>query len=166
VAFSRDGSRVAIMGSTWPVVYVWTPGSPGVTTLRGHTSWVNSVRFSGDGQQVVTSSNDGTVRVWSADGTGEPLVLTGDAQTPALWAEFSPDRRRVLSVGAVRAGSDRPGPRLWTVSWSGLLDQLRERTAECLSASQRMQYLGEYFGNAAVRAAACERAAGGASGSR
>ena len=33
--------------------------------------------FSPDGTRVVTASDDGTARVWRADGSGEPVVLRG-----------------------------------------------------------------------------------------
>ncbi|MCB0124074.1 MAG: hypothetical protein KDE58_17590, partial [Caldilineaceae bacterium] len=40
--------------------------------LQGHTNWVRSVRFSPDGQRVVSCSDDETVRIWSV-ATGECL---------------------------------------------------------------------------------------------
>jgi len=33
--------------------------------LRGHGSFVNDVRYLGDGHQAVSASSDGTVRVWA-----------------------------------------------------------------------------------------------------
>jgi len=34
--------------------------------LSGHTSWVNSVAFSPDGQHIMSGSDDNTIRVWEA----------------------------------------------------------------------------------------------------
>src|SRR5205814_4496271 len=45
------------------------------------------------GQRVVTGSQDRTVRVWNADGAGEPVVLRGDSEIK--WAAFTPDGRIV-----------------------------------------------------------------------
>ena len=37
-----------------------------IAELRGHTDKVKSVMFSPDEDSVITSSDDGTVRVWSS----------------------------------------------------------------------------------------------------
>jgi WD40 repeat protein len=39
------------------------------------------VAWSPDGTRVATGSDDKTVRVWKADGTGEPIVLRGHAES-------------------------------------------------------------------------------------
>jgi WD40 repeat protein len=41
---------------------------------------------------------DGTVRLWRADGTAEPMILCGH-QGPVGAASFSPDGTRVISAG-------------------------------------------------------------------
>ena len=55
--------------------------------LRGHEDWIWSATFSLDGTRVVTTSRDNTVRIWSADGSGESVVLgqhTDDVLTGVL----------------------------------------------------------------------------------
>ena len=46
------------------------------TVFKAHTATVRSVDFSADGQSLVTSSDDKTVKVWFQQGTLEgPSVL-------------------------------------------------------------------------------------------
>ena len=73
VALSPDG-HLALTGSTGRVkepqtrverVRLWDAQTGRqIAALAGHTAWVRSVAFSPDGSRAVTSSNDGTVRMW------------------------------------------------------------------------------------------------------
>jgi len=67
-----------------------------------HSAAVESAAFSLDGQRIVTATAEGTVRVWSADGAGEPQALqlpVGPFET----ASFSPggDRLAIVTAGGV-----------------------------------------------------------------
>src|SRR5262249_56503251 len=53
--------------------------------LRGHDDGVLSAAFSADGTRIVSASSDKTLRIWNADGSGEPIVLrTRPGTTQAL----------------------------------------------------------------------------------
>jgi WD40 repeat protein/serine/threonine protein kinase len=68
-----------------------------LAVLTGHDDHVLSAAFSPDGQRIVSSSKDNTVRVWNADGRGQPLVLRGH-DNRVHSAAFSPDGRRIVSA--------------------------------------------------------------------
>jgi WD40 repeat protein len=63
---------------------------------RGHQGWINTVAFSPDGQRVVSTSRDHTLRAWPVNGEGEPLVVNQDSEVTA--AAFSPDGRKLASA--------------------------------------------------------------------
>jgi WD40 repeat protein len=125
-------------------------GNEEPVVFEDHTDEVYYSTFSPDGKRIVSGSLDMTARVWNADGTGEALVLRGHES--AVWrAAFSPDGTRVATA------SWDGTARVWRVTWSALLEYLRENTHACLTAEQRMQCLAETSSDAWETYAACER---------
>ena len=58
-----------------PLAHRRSRASP--SSSRAIPTAVTSATFSPDGSRVLTASEDGTARIWRADGHGEPLVLCG-----------------------------------------------------------------------------------------
>ncbi|HYO56543.1 MAG TPA: WD40 repeat domain-containing protein, partial [Archangium sp.] len=80
--------------------------------LAGHEGRVELAAFSADGEWVLTGSEDGTARVWRADGTGAPVVLAG--HEGGVWsAEISAASERVLTT------SQEGRVRVWRADGTG-----------------------------------------------
>ena len=65
-------------------------------TLKGHTGWVYSVRFSPDGTRIASGSRDQTIRLWDAS-TGEQLDTLKGHTFDVTSVSFSPDGKRIAS---------------------------------------------------------------------
>lgn len=68
-------------------------------TLRGHTGTVLSVAFSPDDQHLLTTSQDGTTRLWDAT-TGQDLGMLAGHTGAINSGTYSPDGTRIATAGA------------------------------------------------------------------
>ncbi|MBI2477278.1 MAG: WD40 repeat domain-containing protein, partial [Planctomycetia bacterium] len=89
-----------------------------IATLEGHTDWVLSVAFSGDGTQLASASADETVKVWDATSGQEMLTLRG--HTRGVWSvAFSTDGKRLASAsfdGTVKVWDAKNGNETLTLN--------------------------------------------------
>jgi len=72
--------------------------SPGIltNTLVGHRGEVNAIAIHPDGQSVVSSSSDCTIKIWELK-TGKEHTLKGH-ETEVKWLSISTDGKRIISV--------------------------------------------------------------------
>ena len=76
-AFSQDGKRLALGAQNWSVSIVdWRDEREHWSKLQ-HAGAVTSVRFAQDDQRLITTSLDGTVRIWDTR-YGEVILTLGD----------------------------------------------------------------------------------------
>jgi WD40 repeat protein/predicted Ser/Thr protein kinase len=99
MALSPDGTRVACGGDD-RVVPIWdTLTGRQLARCEGHKSKVLSVTFRWDGLQLLTASQDGTVRQWDTQ-TDREVEPPYDRHTADVFvAVYSPDGQRVASAG-------------------------------------------------------------------
>lgn len=98
-----------------------------------HAGSVNSVRFSADGQRIVSASADGSAQVSHSDGRSTAISLrpTDAPEGDSKWveyAEFSPDGQHIVTA------SWDGWVRLWSASDGEFLTGLHEHTGPVNSA--------------------------------
>jgi WD40 repeat protein/energy-coupling factor transporter ATP-binding protein EcfA2 len=114
VAFSPSGNELLVAGGEATARILQASDGREIGLLRGHTDIVNDARFSPKGDLIVTSSDDGTVRVWqtATNGTVATLAASGFSYgepTSLREAMLAADGRLVtLSDGGVRLYACEP----------------------------------------------------------
>ncbi|KAI5915419.1 AAA family ATPase [Thauera sp. 2A1] len=126
-SFSPDGGRVVIPTEKGAVIHDIF-GRPDIA-LDGHTDIVGSARFSPDGRLIVTTSGDGTARLWDAASGGLLHVLQHAAAVNS--AVFDRSGQSLVTATDPAAGSGKGEVVAWDVA-SGRRRPLKamEYTAE------------------------------------
>ncbi len=87
--------------------YVYNTGE--IASLLGHYSFVNSAKFSPDGNTIVSASDDNTIRIWDVATGKKTKTLSGHISF--VWSvNFSPDGKYIVS------GSGDKTIKLWDVA--------------------------------------------------
>ena len=95
VSFSPDGNMLAVAVCTNKKLCIWDISNEKLKMeMQGHTSNIHSISYSNDGKKIVTSSYDGTIRIWSTEtGNCEQIF---DYSTENV--EFNHDGTKILFV--------------------------------------------------------------------
>ena len=96
--FSPNNKKIASYSSLGnSTIYLWdTECGTLIRTFEGHKSWIQSINFSSDSKQLVSSSDDHSVIIWDVESGENKLTYQGHADSVAF-AMFSPDDKHVLS---------------------------------------------------------------------
>ena len=130
-AISPDGRYAVIGGSQLRLLKF--PSLEVVKTLAGHTGAVLSAAFSPDSRLLLTSSADGTARLWEVD-SGQPLRVISSLQALANSATFSPDGKQIYVGGADNVVWK------WDVDYQDLMNYACAVIGRDLTPEERQKY--------------------------
>ncbi|MBE9114276.1 hypothetical protein IQ249_00045 [Lusitaniella coriacea LEGE 07157] len=95
VDVSRDG---LIASSSWDgTIRLWQSDGTVRSIIPAHTGQVLCVRFSPNGQTLVSAGEDGSISLWSLE--GRLLKTFTSRQGIVHWVDFSPDGQTLASAG-------------------------------------------------------------------
>ena len=65
--FSPDGKLLVVGNMFGRISFLNVADGASIAELEGHGGWINDLVFSRDATTLVTSSNDGTIRIWGIE---------------------------------------------------------------------------------------------------
>ena len=95
IAFDPSGKLFAVAAPGGAIELYESEAGGNVRTLRGHSGFVSSLRFSADGRSLLSAGADGTARIWPTGREGAPQIFRQAG--PVHGAALSPDGARVLT---------------------------------------------------------------------
>jgi len=98
VAWSPDGSRIAVASSDAVVRIFDASTGTLVRSIDGHRDWVLAVAWSPDGNRIATGSRDRTAKVFDAS-SGALLATYGRHDAPVRGILFQPTGAEMISAG-------------------------------------------------------------------
>jgi len=95
ITFSPDAKRVAVADTSFAIRIHDTETGASLAFLKGHTAMVRSLGFSPNGKLLLSTSTDGTARIWQPGPSitapmvaldGDPISLIGYSANSTLYA--------------------------------------------------------------------------------
>jgi WD40 repeat protein len=107
IAFSPGGDLIA-SGTVSGAIQIWDARDlSSIATITGHHGQVTSIAFSSDGSQIVSGSEDNTVRIQTVASSEEQLAPIPGHDARVTQVVFSSDGSRLVS------GSEDKTVRIW-----------------------------------------------------
>jgi WD40 repeat protein/energy-coupling factor transporter ATP-binding protein EcfA2 len=129
ISFSPNPSKAMIASSSNDgTIKLWNPDGRMLKTLSGHTDVIHNLSFSPDGQTLVSSSHDKTIKLWRV-GDGKLLKTLRGHTNWVHQVKFSPDGQLIVS-----ASHDRTA-KLWRVADGKLLKTFMGHTDKAAGIS-------------------------------
>ncbi|MBD2168091.1 PQQ-binding-like beta-propeller repeat protein [Calothrix membranacea FACHB-236] len=94
------------------------PGGRLIRTLTGHSSFVNAIALTPDGQRVISGSSDNSLKVWNLQ-TGEELFTLKGHRKPISAIAVTPNGKQVISASrdnTLKVWNLETGNELFTLS--------------------------------------------------
>ena len=136
MAISSDFKTLALGREKGDVVLYDLIKHQMIRIISGHQSAITDVDFNLDDTKLLSSSRDGSVRVWDINDPRKlPLVLD-DHEDWVMSACFSPDGKRVIS------GSRDNSIRFWPVDPKELADRVCQLVSRDLTEEEWIEFVG------------------------
>jgi WD40 repeat protein len=100
--FSPDGHLLATGGDSKAIELIDLTAGKKIAELTGHSSWITDLTYSPDAKYLLSTSADGTARLWNLPATTLRLTLSGRIQSKASLA--------LTPTGFIVGGGRRSSP--------------------------------------------------------
>jgi len=136
---SPNGNVLAIGRYRGDVILWNIPAKKLIRIISGHQSTVTDVQFSPDGNKLLTTSRDGTARVWYLSESRKLPIILDDHEDWVLSGSFDPTGQKIIT------GCGDDFIRYWPVTQSALADRICEQVDRDLTEEEWNEFVGRDF---------------------
>ncbi len=121
-------------------VILWNiPGKKLIRIISGHQSTVTDLQFSPDGNKLLTTSRDGTARVWFLSESRKLPIILNDHDDWVLTGSFDPTGDKILT------GCGDDFIRAWPVEQSALATRICDYIDRDMTTDEWNEFVGKDF---------------------
>ncbi len=121
-------------------VILWNiPGKKLIRIISGHQSTVTDLQFSPEGNKLLTTSRDGTARVWFLSESRKLPIILNDHNGWVLTGSFDPTGKRIIT------GCGDDFIRTWPVEHAQLASRICEYLDRNMTTDEWNEFVGKDF---------------------